>query len=208
MALISLAIALCIPFGAIAASFDCTQSHLQAEKLVCSDPQLSALDDKLNQAYQAALRTAASTKTVHQQQKNWLVRIRNKCITKQCVSDAYNSRIHQLLVPQPTTATEESRCPLTEAKLQGAWERVTDTGFFEEMDFGREGADRMFNSWLHHRPEIFGGTWKLENCVIYIRHPTEAALSFAFSVAKVKGNRIHLRETGDTSDSIYKRINP
>jgi hypothetical protein len=98
------------------------------------------------------------------------------------------------------------KCPVTEKTLAGAWANVAG-GFFEEMEFAMVDGRREFNSWLHQRPEIAGGTWLLEACTIRIRHPTEAAMSFSFKVVRVQQGRIYLRDE-DRRDAVYRRLKP
>ena len=98
-------------------------------------------------------------------------------------------------------------CPLSEKELLGAWENVSG-GFFQEMAFERSGSKREFNSWLHQRPEISGGTWTFENCTVHIRHPDEERMRFWFRVVRARGDRIYLREDGRRKVAVYKRIKP
>jgi hypothetical protein len=106
-----------------------------------------------------------------------------------------------LLCTLPAVAAD--KCNVTEKNLAGAWAQVSN-GFFEEMEFTTEGGARVFNSWLHERPEIGGGTWSLENCVLKIAKPGDPALSFEYQAAIVRG-RLSLMEKGEPA-SWYKRI--
>jgi hypothetical protein len=98
------------------------------------------------------------------------------------------------------------QCPVTEKSLQGAWERKSESGFFEEMTFKIEGTHHVFNSWLHQRLEFSGGSWKLENCTLHIAHPTEKDLTVDFVVVKASQNRIFVHEVGDKEVSTYQLI--
>lgn len=108
-----------------------------------------------------------------------------------------------LLTPMAVLA---GPCPVTEKSLQGAWKRQSNSGFFDEMSFQLDGKHHIFNSWLHQRPEIAGGSWKLENCTIRIAHPTESNLAVDFVVLKTSKNRIVVREVGETDISTYQHI--
>ena len=110
-----------------------------------------------------------------------------------------------LAVHHPTFAAGAPTCPLSEKELIGAWENVS-AGFFQEMAFEYSGQDREFNSWLHQRPEISGGTWTFEDCTIQIRHPGQDRMRFSFRVVRARGDRIYLREAGDKKVAVYKRI--
>ena len=105
----------------------------------------------------------------------------------------------------PLAASAE-QCPVTDKSLVGDWERQSKSGFFEEMSFEIEGKQKIFNSWLHQRPEISGGTWKLKNCTIFIIHPTEKNLSVEFAVLKASKNRIHVRDVSEKDISVYQLI--
>ena len=98
------------------------------------------------------------------------------------------------------------QCPITEESLLGAWKRKSESGHFEEISFEIDENRKIFNSWLHHRPEIFGGSWKLANCTLFIEHPTEKNLSFEFKILKVSNNRIYMREIGEEQTSVYQLI--
>lgn len=110
-----------------------------------------------------------------------------------------------LLFLIPLAASAE-QCPVIENSLLGAWERKSNSGFFEEMSFEIEGKQKIFNSWLDKRPEISGGTWKFANCTIFVAHPTEKNLSVEFVVLKASKNRIHVREIGEKDISVYQLI--
>lgn len=107
-----------------------------------------------------------------------------------------------LLVPLVSSA---GQCPVTEQSLLGDWERHSKFGFFDTMSFEQQGAQKVFNSWLHQNPEIVGGTWRLTNCRIFITHPTEKALTFQFTVLKALKSRVYLREAGVKEAAVYQR---
>jgi uncharacterized protein len=181
-----------LPRASFAASFDCAKAGTVQEKMICSDSALSALDDKLAHAYRSALSEATDTKAaeIQAQQKEWLRNARNGCTSRSCLVQAYEERIDRLASCQTKTLSRKgASCPVSEKTLIGYWENVSG-GIFEEMAFGYSGSDRTFNSWLHQRPEIAGGTWKIEDCAIFIRHPTEAKMSYTFKVGRRREDRI------------------
>ena len=101
--------------------------------------------------------------------------------------------------PQP-------RCAVTEDMVVGPWQHVKG-GFFQEMELAREDGRRVFNSWLHQRPEYSGGEWTLADCRLTIRIESAKA-SFEFASVRVSGNRLYLREEGAKAEAVYKRIKP
>lgn len=79
-------------------SFDCAAAESSAEKLVCGNPELSALDRRLADRYAAALKLAQpgdDTDTLKAMQRGW-VKGRDECWTaedeKTCVTDSYLTR--------------------------------------------------------------------------------------------------------------------
>jgi len=87
-----------------AASFDCTKARTPVEKAICSSPELSAADDKLDQAYRAALSNVPEAAAlVREAQRVWLQSLRGKCspVDKkypfaECLASEWESRIYFL----------------------------------------------------------------------------------------------------------------
>lgn len=79
-----------------AASFHCTSKSSASEKIVCQDPQLSSLDDRLNTAYQRARDASLDPRSVESARiEQWLWRQHN-CTDKACVQSWYDRRIAEL----------------------------------------------------------------------------------------------------------------
>lgn len=81
---------------ASAASFKCNGKSSASEKIVCKDPALSALDDRLATAWQHARDTtldAGALETARTQQ--WLWR-QHHCSDQACVKGWYDRRIAEL----------------------------------------------------------------------------------------------------------------
>ncbi|WP_321798283.1 hypothetical protein [Caballeronia sp. J97] len=94
------ACALLTSLGAIsashAASFHCPRNASASERLVCSDPELSSLDDKLAVAFRAAHDAASDAAALDADRvTQWQWRQRN-CKDKACVADWYTRRIAEL----------------------------------------------------------------------------------------------------------------
>lgn len=79
-----------------AASFACIRAATQVEKLICSTPELSKLDENLKNIYGQLLRLAPNRSWLIEQQRNWLVNIRNQCTNNTCLIDEYRNRIAML----------------------------------------------------------------------------------------------------------------
>ncbi|MFM0672598.1 lysozyme inhibitor LprI family protein [Paraburkholderia sediminicola] len=81
---------------ASAASFKCTSKSSASEKIVCKDPALSALDDRLAAAWQRAKNTTLDTAALEAARTHqWLWRQHN-CTDQACVKSWYDRRIAEL----------------------------------------------------------------------------------------------------------------
>lgn len=79
-----------------AASFDCAKAKTEVEKLICSNDELSKLDESLSEAYLRALnRTDIKQQTI-KSQRQWLKYERNVCQNVECIKNAYETRIKEL----------------------------------------------------------------------------------------------------------------
>jgi uncharacterized protein YecT (DUF1311 family) len=84
-----------VPFGAEAASFICGPNANQVELWICTDPELSALDDQLAMAYSKVLANTADQEQLRYEQRRW-VKNRNACPDTACVSQAFRQRLPEL----------------------------------------------------------------------------------------------------------------
>ena len=91
-----------------AASFDCNQAATEVEKLICSDTELSRLDDILVEEYRLALERTGNPWNLVLEQRKWLVK-RNACNERTCLVDTYTSRLPLL---QATPAYDQNKCNL------------------------------------------------------------------------------------------------
>jgi uncharacterized protein len=81
---------------AFAASFRCPHNASISEKLICGDPALSSLDDKLAAIYQRAKDAAPAADAIEADGvAQWQWRQRN-CKDKTCVESWYERRIREL----------------------------------------------------------------------------------------------------------------
>ena len=86
-----------------APSFDCSKASGQVEELICSDPELAALDVELARLYRAvsAQTTGQKLKTLRTYQRGW-IKGRNDCWkavgvgVRACVEVSYRDRIREL----------------------------------------------------------------------------------------------------------------
>jgi uncharacterized protein len=96
-----------------AASFDCARAENQIEKQICSNPQLSGLDDDLWTAYTKALKQSTATESLKREQRGWLADVRNRCASEGCLKEAYTSRLAQLIDLAAGTPGGEIKGPAT-----------------------------------------------------------------------------------------------
>jgi serine/threonine protein kinase len=76
-------------------SFDCAKAANDAERLVCGDRELAALDMTLADLYRLGLSSVADTNEFTGEHLGWLSR-RDGCADKQCLIVAYNEGIKDL----------------------------------------------------------------------------------------------------------------
>jgi serine/threonine protein kinase len=83
------------PPPAIRTSFDCAMPGNAAERIVCSDGQLAALDVRVAQMYQQGLRSVSDPNAFRGEQQVWLSQ-RDGCNDKSCLAASYDERIKEL----------------------------------------------------------------------------------------------------------------
>lgn len=88
-----------------AASFECAAATQPIEQLICSDPDLSRLDDELGRAYKAYLSnfSEAARIKITQRQRSWLKAVRTVCgdwlkrgdkpAARECLKQEYSDRL-------------------------------------------------------------------------------------------------------------------
>jgi uncharacterized protein len=77
-----------------AASFDCKKAKSRNEQLICSNSELSSLDEVLNKVYQRAYNTAANKSVVRQSQRDWLESSElDACRQAECLKLHFSERI-------------------------------------------------------------------------------------------------------------------
>ena len=99
-------------------SFDCGKAESEAEKLVCSEPRLAALDRQLADEYQHALAEPGTDKAVLESVQRGWVSGRDDCWKaddlRRCVLESYQTRLVELKIDDPDTVRPEAvtyECP-------------------------------------------------------------------------------------------------
>lgn len=175
-----------------AASFDCEKAVSKIEKIICLDREVSDLDSNLGRLFYLL---KGGSKSIVEDQKNWLKNTRDKCEDIDCLKSVYIARISFLKNANP--------CPAVEKDILGSWVRVKN-GFFEEMSFYESNGSKDFSSWLHHRPEL-NGTWKFSNCIIQIDGGS-GGLNFALKIQKISDKEMRVFDDDEQRTAVYKRI--
>ncbi len=93
LVILSLSIGVMPIDAAKAASFDCQLAQSVSEKLICSNPELSKLDEELAKQYKHRLKAVPNPAELKSEQRRWLKQLRVQCQDAQCYSKAYNERM-------------------------------------------------------------------------------------------------------------------
>ena len=127
---------LVLALAAQAASFDCDKASTQVEKTICSDPELSKLDEELSAAYTTSTSDTARADQSRREQRRWLAQ-RNACPDRACIKAAYQVRLQALRSAQsPPEGVRVPQGPLCGEFLQHLNERagLTPYALVETMD--------------------------------------------------------------------------
>lgn len=76
--------------------FDCTKATTEIEKMICSDKELSALDDTLNETYKAAQKFFPDGNVMRNLQQFWLKSTRNTATDMEKLKKVYRERVELL----------------------------------------------------------------------------------------------------------------
>jgi uncharacterized protein len=87
-----------------AASFSCNGAVTRLEALICSNEELSGLDEQLATAYRSALQLTSNAERLKGSQIAWLAQ-REQCNTAACLANTYRARI-QVLAQSKSGRTE------------------------------------------------------------------------------------------------------
>ena len=182
-----------------ATSFDCKKAQSPVEKLICSDPKISSLDEKLARDYKSAIQSRSGTQLIAGQRK-WIIEVRDKCLTSDCLINAYVVRDKWLLAH----ARPDESCNFSEPDLLKHWKREKE-GDFEEFLLSTDGHTKYFSSWLHHRPEMMGN-WALEQCDLHIYQSGNEKISFDYKVLGLSKGVLTIKDVDSDRKYRYKII--
>lgn len=98
------------PTAKVPPSFNCKYAATRAEKLICGDDELAALDRELNRAYKQLDRTAGPLREqIAAEQRGWRIGQRDTCGDAACVADAMRQRIIVLDSQRASLGNEEGQ---------------------------------------------------------------------------------------------------
>ncbi|WP_148041004.1 lysozyme inhibitor LprI family protein [Montanilutibacter psychrotolerans] len=79
-----------------AASFDCAKAESWAQRAICVEPSLGALDEALDARYREVLARSDLAASVQIEQTAWLRSTRDACTAAGCLKQVYAARLKQL----------------------------------------------------------------------------------------------------------------
>lgn len=86
--------------------------------------------------------------------------------------------------------------------IVGAWRCVEGACPDEQIEFALEDGTRIYRSWLHDRPAVIDGRWKLDARQLVIEY---GDLSEPFELIRVTRRTLRLRELGG-DEATLRRI--
>ena len=182
-------------FHAQAQAINCRIASSPNEQAICKSRPLLALDAHLNALYRSVKERAQSNKRMEDEQRNWIKLERDVCANDACLQLAYQKRIDDLKIALTPW------CQKQKAKIAGTWIRVGDAGPFDAFSAG---PNHEFDSWLHQRPEIIGGTWTLDACNFTVQSGT--GMTFDMVLLDMRGTELRFYEYSVPGISRYKAI--
>ncbi len=85
-----------LPAISLAAGFNCEKASSAVEKMICTNPDLSVMDESMTAAYKKAAAGASDSAPLSADHKLWLKNTRNACRDVSCMKKAYQDRIIEL----------------------------------------------------------------------------------------------------------------
>lgn len=154
-------IALTLPALAFGASFDCKLSTNRVERLICTNVQLSSLDEALSEMFLAVVEKTEFPARLRSEQKNWLSR-RNSCADVSCVRQEYEDRIAQLSCdrasPTAGSAIWASQCASLSLDALSQELSLVEASYIRQASVGNNNPDyftRTFkdeqSAWVSYR---------------------------------------------------------
>lgn len=125
--LLILLVTLLVPSIILAAAFDCEKASKKVDTLICTNSELSELDDQLAEAYRHSLHQIKNSSALKVEQRQWLKDVRDQCTFAGCLTNAYRMRIDDLRLncSSPKNQFESSACSASDkTQLKAAFREV------------------------------------------------------------------------------------
>lgn len=152
----SLILILLLSISLFGASFDCAKATTKVEKMICADPELSVLDEKLHIVYKKALGKSSDKAKLIQEQRDW-VKERNSIFLDSNLG-AYAEFIdNRIIALQETPPSSPEKEKLIELFQHFQWDRY---GGRAEMLLPREKP--MLENWQQGKFELILPTFQTE----------------------------------------------
>lgn len=217
-------ISLCLHGQAQGASFDCDKTLTKVEKIICSNPELSALDEELDKVYREALQKAPDQSALKLQQLGWL-KERNSCKDTSCLNVQYllrNGELSRIISLVPLASGQESHYFKKESdkllvmqdvvrrqefspSLAYQPELAFCAGFLKDFVAGRdiEVVEPNFSSNDENDPRFA----KLNRCLNHVR-PLGTSSSDFYNVATIGGPpyRFYRIDVDGSSENVQKDV--
>ena len=156
-----------------AASFDCSKASTLVEKAICSESQLSDLDDSLMQSYKKAMANTNDAAAFKNDQRSWLINVRNKCPDSACLKRVYTERVAYLnnAVNGSNQAAGNAGAPIV--SIKAIPEMTADKGIksrrpFEmvgKIAFGHDAAGGKYVVSNGKQEYSLGYVWQIDEAV-------------------------------------------
>jgi uncharacterized protein len=150
---------LIVPGTIHAASFDCLKASSAAEKIICSNDELSKLDESLNEAYLQALKRADMKEQTIKSQKLWLKNERNVCRNVECVKKTYERRINELSILPPKVSKShvpaESIQTRNDKQQESTSGSIVDTAVVNKVETRLKKGPKQNISLVEHGNIVF-----------------------------------------------------
>jgi Uncharacterized protein conserved in bacteria, putative lipoprotein len=196
------------------ASFNCAKANTWPEKVICSNHQLSNLDDLLVSSYKKALSSTSHKESLKAAQKKWLESIRNACQNTACLKSDYSSRIAELNDFVAATPKRFSFSGKYERYYKGKPDKDSAIITVRELAEGQiyvEGVAEWVgnaNTGNVNLGELEGGLFPLEgkNVIHYKDGGCKATITFSQNALIVSNDNLYCDGLNVTFDGQYIKV--
>ncbi len=88
--------AVLMPFPAHAAKADCTKASSKLDQMLCSDPTLVKVGERMTASFERTLKVAGNPEALRKEQGEWQEGAVSNCDDSACLREAYTQRTNQL----------------------------------------------------------------------------------------------------------------